>query len=914
MGAVPRVQSPWENIAPFMTRHSRPLGTREAALVGPRNGNVRPAPIRNHEVRGGATWLVASFLLSVIAGLFPLPTRAAFTELGSSLSLVGPHSMSYAGGWVDADGDGTHDLYAGNHWRGPADFYRCLPNGTFEEDDEQYGTGNSDRHDQIWGDFDNDGAPDQYISHGAGYPGTQANELFWNRGNSQFLEGAGPAGVQDEFGRGREITLADFDDDGWLDIYICNDFRAGFPKPNRLYFNNSDGTFTQHPNVDNVFVTRIHCAAADYDGDGLPDLAVSTPQFQNGELYRNLGGGSFVDVTASAFPGIPLPLKQAQGLSWADYDDDGDVDLLACGGNFPFWDYAALEGDSVRFYVSCDPTESKSIRMVTSADSVTIYGAKSDFQALNCFYGGAGAGSSTFPLKLSLAEVSDVPPAILGNAEGIFVWSKPAGADSDSLYLVIRGGPSAIVEIGGDIRTNAPGIISWTKDSFDPKPPFATADWKNRLFRNEGNGTFAEVTATAFDVNPSDVCASGAAWGDYDNDGDLDVYVANQGTVETKNQADYLYRNNDDGTFTEVGAVEGVQGSTEGMTDGGAFGDYNGDGALDLFVYHGAEYPPFAVGPREMFRNEGNSNHWMILELQGIVSNGSGIGARLRFVSPSGVQYRHVLGESDNGYSNFNGVHVGFGGDAVCDTLTVEWPSGQVDTHLGVAADTKWFAIEGEGLRPLANPQLVLGTTAHADTVAQGVLAGFTIPLSNSGGAAAHYSTAVSECSGAPAPWLTVTHAAGALWPGTAPIADVSIDTSGLPFGPHCARIVYTSNSAASPDTVNIDLLVVDPASTGVGDRPLPTEFAVSPPRPNPARGVSRVELALPRSASVEVTVFDVAGHLVRRLAEGVYPAGYHALTWDRQDSRGRRVGPGAYFVRAKAGTAAGVQKLIVLD
>ncbi len=856
----------------------------------------------------------ASLLLTLVFAGGAGPAAAAFTDATAAYGLVDVDRMSYAATWSDFDGNGTQDLYVGNHWKGPADLYRNDGASGLADDSEHLGVGNSDRHDALWGDFDNDGAPDQYISHGAGYPGTQDKELFWNRGNSVFEEGALAAGVQDPVGRGRELTLADFDNDGWLDLFVTNDFRAGFPKPNRLFFNDGDGTFTQYPNNDAVFVSRIHCGSADYDLDGLPDLAVSTPQFQNNELYRNLGGGSFVDVTAAAFPGLTLPLKQAQGLSWADYDDDGDPDLLTCGGNFPFWDFVALEGDSIRFYSRIDAGASKTIQFVTDADTVTIFAASSEFHPVDCFTGGGGASSTTYPLSVPVANLVGVPPALLTDADGVFAWSRPAAAGTDSVYVVLRAPPGDLLEIGGDVRGSAGPPLWWSSGFFLPAPPFALADWTNRLFRNNGNGTFAEVTSTAFAVNGPRVCSTAACWGDYDNDGRLDVFVANSGTVETKNQPDYLYRNNGDGTFTEVAALEGVQGPIAGMTDGGAWGDVNDDGFLDLFVNNGAEHPPFGIGQRQFFLNAPNGNHWMMLELQGIASNGSGIGSRIRFVSASGTRWRSLLGESDNGYAPFHGIHVGLGADAVCDTMEIHWPSGQIDTHVAVAADAKWFAIEGQALRPLANPTLVLGTTAVADTVKQDSLLQVPLPLSNSGGAAVHYTVTVEECGNRPAPWLSLDRWSGPLWPGSTPTLQLTVDPSTLPLGTACGLVLFTSNGSTSPDTVRVEVLVTDPDATGVEAFSLPTRFDLAPPRPNPTRRESMVRLALDRAAQVDVSVFDLAGHRVRRLAEGTLPAGFHPLVWDGADERGRRAAPGAYFVRAVAGAASRTQKLILLD
>jgi hypothetical protein len=855
---------------------------------------------------------LALFLLASLAEA----ASAAFTDTTVQYGISIAPTMSYAASCPDYNGDGIDDLYVGNHWKGPADLYFGLFSGGLIEDSEQYGSGNSDRHDQVWGDFDNDGAPDQYISHGAGWPGTQEKELFWNLGNSVFLEGAAAAGVDDEFGRGREATLADFNNDGWLDFFTVNDFRPGFPRPNRLWWNNGNKTFSEAANDSAVYVTRIHCSSADYNLDGYPDIAVSTPQFQNGELYRNNGNGTFSDVTVSAFPGISLPLKQAQGLSWADYDNDGDLDLFAVGGNTPMWDYCALEADSIRFHAPLEPAETKTVQMITDARTMSLFAAKSDFSALVCYFGGSGASTTTFPMTVSTTTLDGVPPAILTDAYGVFMWSAEKTATLDSIYVVIRGPVSANIEIGGDVQPLDGTILSWEKGNFPPPPPFTVANWTDRLYRNNGNGTFTEVTSTAFapGANSDRANGAGATWADFDNDGWIDVFVANEGTIEIANQPDYLFRNNGNGTFTEVAATQGVQGPSVGMSDGGAWGDLNNDGFLDLFVNHGAEFPPFGIGSRYLYINTPNANHWLKLELQGIQSNGSGIGARLRFKCATGTRWRTMLGETDVGYGGPMAIHVGLGADTVCDSLQIFWPSGQIDTHVDVAADTKYFAIEGQPLRLLANPHLVLETTAVADTISQAEAKTFPIHLSNSGGAAVHYTVEIKNCAGQPTPWLTISPNFGAIWPGSTPTLTLAANPASLPFGPQCAYVIFHSNDGADADTVNVNLLIYDPNATGVETSATPTRFELENPRPNPMSHDSRTVLALPRQTVVEVAVFDLAGHRVKSLLQGTQPAGYHALTWDGRDERGRRSSPGVYFVRAVAGAESRSRKLILLD
>ena len=524
------------------------------------------------------------------------------------------------------------------------------------------------------------------------------------------MEGATAAGADGVvapgvFSRGRECTFADFDLDGALDIYVVNAFRTGHPPPSAFYWNDGDGTFTrQQPTPLNA--ANPHCSSADYNGDGFADIVVTSPFDANGNLYRNNGNRTWTNVTAAAFPGISLPLRTAQGISWADYDDDGDLDLLVLGGDGNFWDFAAIEADSARFLIVAPLSQTKLVHIVTTGDSVTIFCQRHDFSYPTCYYGSAGSFTSIFPRTLSMAQISGVPPNYSQDVGGFFLWRSSAGA-ADSVHLAGKSSSTQSLNAGGWMRTPGGTITSLASEGFAPPPPQASGDLSDRLYRNEGNGTFTEVTATALLSNDPDANGYGAAWADYDNDGRIDVYIANGGTVETGNQPNQLYRNQGNGTFIDVAAAEGVQGTSPGISEGATWGDPNGDGFLDLFVNNGHESPPFGHGLREFYRNTPNGNHWITLQLRGLQSNGSGIGARVRVVGATGTRRRTLSGDSDSAYSNFLGIHVGLGSDTVCNLLEVTWPSGQVDQHTNVAADQRYLAVEGEALRPFGNPELL---------------------------------------------------------------------------------------------------------------------------------------------------------------------------------------------------------------
>ena len=853
--------------------------------------------------------VLASLACSLAA---PSPARAGFTDFTVAWGVAAGDSMSYSASFTDFDGDGDLDFYVNNHWKGRANLYRNEAGAGFLDVGNFFGPGNADRHDNLWADLDNDGDPDQYHLHGR----EQANDLWWNVSPGVWVEDAAAAGVQDLDGRGREIAAADFDRDGWLDIFVANDYRPGYPKPNVLFWNEKDGTFFAQSGSDTIFTPRVHASAVDYDLDGWTDLILTNPPYQAGEIYRNNGNYTFTDVTATALAGLGQPLLHGQGLSWGDYDDDGDLDLFVSSGNRGIWDYIALEADSARFNAGVDLGTEKSFRVTSLGDSLRLSWETGDWQPVKLFYGPGGDSTTVSPLSVALADIAGQPPALALGGRGLYLW-KVSGVPNDFVRVKMIAGTGADLIVGGGMRINGGGPIEITSTDLDPPPAYSTADWSNRLLRNEGNGTFSEVTGTALSVNGSDRNSMGATWGDYDNDGHLDLYVSNGGTIVTRNQPNYLYRNQGDGTFTESAAVEKVDGSSRGMSDGAIWGDVNGDGFLDLYVDNGAEHPPFGVGPRQLFLNEPNGNHWLALILRGLGGeNGTAIGARVRIRTSAGVQWRSVLGETDNCFGNGPRVHFGLGSVTLIDTLQVYWPSGAQSVFTYVPADKPYVAIPGKPLRNVANPNVVVARAPIDIDMPVGRVWNYEVPLDNYGGKASAFTVAIEDCAGQPINWANLNVSAGAVWPGGTDEAPpiLTLNSFGLSPGQYCGRVIFQSSGVTGPDTLALDIQVSDPAVGVSAASGRPDHFALSAPAPNPTARATTLSLALPRAVAVDVTVHDVSGRRVATLLAGVQDAGVRPVRWNGRTTEGAPAAAGIYLIRARAGDDRAVRKVILRD
>ena len=219
--------------------------------------------------------------------------------------------------------------------------------------------------------------------------------------------------------------------------------------------------------------------------------------------------------------------------------------------------------------------------------------------------------------------------------------------------------------------------------------------FKQTLYRNNGDGTFTDVTDQAGLGSISNNRA--AAWGDFDNDGFLDLYVVDSGSDPEGKGPNYLYRNNQDGTFTDVASSAGVEDLVMSRGRGAAWGDYDNDGFLDLFVTNGEDGTLFIEGPQILYQNEGNGNSWLKIKLIGTTSNRQGLGANVTIQIGQTMQYRQANGAEGHFLSQGTGpLHFGLGQATVVDQITVNWPSGLNQILSNISANQEVTVIEGQ--------------------------------------------------------------------------------------------------------------------------------------------------------------------------------------------------------------------------
>jgi ASPIC/UnbV protein/VCBS repeat protein len=610
-----------------------------------------------------------------------------FTDATGSagVSLTAPQ---WGGVWGDYDGDGLQDFYAGNHFDTP-NLYHNNGDGAFTDVRAQAGikSGPDDWHGAAWGDANNDGKLDLYVVTGQAVNGS---DFYVNNGNGTFTERAQTAGVKNDPGRGRESCWFDYDLDGDLDLFVANENKT--TAPTVLYRNNNDGTFTDVAAQAGVAITTgvKGVACTDYDRDGYPDLlmvgTISSGTGLGFELYRNPGNSTFVKrTTAAGFSKKHYP----QSAAWGDYDNDGDLDLYFTRGDNGFEDKLVWNTKKITAIVSPPNSGEEGLTFSTTDPAVTFDLWLSDRKQLTkeVTFGSTNKHPSAVPFTLNTTTSHIGKPSYTpGVTEGTFIWR-----DSPTAPWNIRWSRSGsrIYDAVGVLTT--PGEFSGVGSIGFDVP--STTTKKNALYKNNGNGTFTEVTNAA-GMEDSLSNSRDAQWIDFDNDGDLDLYVTNHGNTYIGNEPNRLYRNNGNGTFTEVATTVGLLGPTEGNDTCSAWADYNNDGFLDAYVAN-ATWTGYLAGPHKLYRNGGNSNHWLQIRLVGVISNRLGVGAKVKVTTGALTQFREVGVDATGACRNSLLAHFGLQQSTQVDVIIVTWPSGIVQTLQNIAADQVLVITEG---------------------------------------------------------------------------------------------------------------------------------------------------------------------------------------------------------------------------
>ena len=447
-----------------------------------------------------------------------------------------------------------------------------------------------------------------------------------------------------------------------------------------LFWNSNPSIYKGVPG--NQFVTETNAISnqgicfgntwADYDNDGDIDCYISGASTTGGFLYRNDGGGVFTKITSGTM-GDSL-FNKSWGCAWGDYDNDGFVDLvLAVANNF-----AGMNTVNRFYHNNGDGT-------FTLIDTTQIT---------------AVVGPYTIPTWNDYDLDGDID---------LFIGSGPANGVGARDYLfhnyLKETGTAYFDRIDtGSLGTDIVDGQVWNWIDYDNDGDldgFLTnysSNIHNNLYRNEGNYYFKRMTSGEVGSIVSDPGAYlSNIWQDFDNDSDVDCIVTRDGS-----QTCYYYNNDGDGTFTRVDTNQ-ITTSTGGNF-GATAGDYDKDGDMDVYVLG-------TNATKGLFKNEiSNGNSWVSITCQGIAgangSNKSAIGVVVRAkatINGTPVwQIRQISAQNSFNCQNALDAHFGFGNATVIDSIEIRWTGTITDVYTNVAINSFYNAIEGQSLNPVS--------------------------------------------------------------------------------------------------------------------------------------------------------------------------------------------------------------------
>ena len=528
---------------------------------------------------------------------------------------------------------------------------------------------------------------------------------------------------------GSGVCLIDYDNDGWLDIYLVNgstfDALDGKEEPPHaaLFHNNHDGTFTDVSAQAGVTNDRwgYGCSTADYDNDGWPDLFVGN--YGKNRLYHNNHDGTFTDVAEKA--GVQLG-NWSSGSAWGDYDGDGLLDLYVSGYVHFDRDNLPIGGSKAMNYAFCQyrgvavncgprglPGEADHLFHNNGDGTFTDVTAKTGVEDKRPYYG--------FTSIFISLKGNGRPDLVVGNdSEPNYLYiNKGDGTFDDQSYLsgfALNEDGREIASMGiaaGDYENN--GLIDFFVTDFGD-------DYKV-LYRNDGDDSFSDVS---YPVGIAQTTIPFVGWGDgfidYDNDGWLDLFMVNGHVYPQVDQHPWgttfaerslLFHNVPDPgrkarRFEYVPPVKG-----SGLADviparGAAFGDLFNDGKIDVIINP-------IDGPPVLLRNVNpDHHHWVEVQLVGGPKSPRDATCATAYLTANGMRQRQdVLASGSYISANDRRLHFGLGDATNAGSLEIHWPSGDKETLKLPAVDRIYTITQGKGITGALCGGRSCETTAH---------------------------------------------------------------------------------------------------------------------------------------------------------------------------------------------------------
>jgi enediyne biosynthesis protein E4 len=504
---------------------------------------------------------------------------------------------------------------------------------------------------------------------------------------------------------GSGVALLDYDNDGWLDIYLVNgstyDAENGKATPPHaaLFHNNRDGTFTDVATKAGVSNERwgFGVAVGDYDNDGWPDLYVTN--FGKNRLYHNNHDGTFTDVAEKA--GVALG-NWSTGPTFGDYDGDGRLDLFVPGYVHYDLKRPPIPGTAMVAFPSCEFRGLKVMcgprGLIGEPDHLFHNNGDGTFTDVS---GKAGVGdkNSSYGLTAIFADLNNdgkVDLAVANDSTPNYLYiNKGDGTFEDASYA----SGYALNENGKETASMGIAVGDYLNNGWLDLYNTVFSDDYNPLYRNEGDANFTDVS---YPSRIAEVTIPFLGWGtgflDYDNDGWLDLLAVNGHVYPDVDKSDWgttfaqrplLFHNLKAGKFEVIPPVKRTGLAMTLVGRGAAFGDLFNDGKTDLVINQ-------LEGPPVLLRNVSPDRHqWVGLKLIGAgKSPRDAVGATI-YLSAGGIrQRRDVMSGGSFASSNDQRLHFGLGDSASVDQVEVHWPDKLVQRIKLPAGVDRYYSIE----------------------------------------------------------------------------------------------------------------------------------------------------------------------------------------------------------------------------
>ena len=675
-----------------------------------------------------------AFILILLPALISLASAQVLFE--DKTSTAGPFHTgeSWGSSWGNLNNDLYPDLFVSNHGM-TSSIYRNNGDGTFTDvivsadlDQKLVKAGDidtnlADIHGGTWADFDNDGDQDLFVARSS-----QDGQifLFENDGNGNLSQNHSDYGIPiDDTLAGRMAILFDYNGDGLLDFtYAANG--SGMPLFKRqgnnfVYAQNEAGIVNQCSRNIYGLASRL------FDSGNL--IYVCLDPSEIAQRAYDTSTIPFTDVTSSIDR-----IGTWSDAVLADVDNNGALDLIATTGKSRPNGVKRISSQRIESWVSVTSGQEKKITFKSDAEiTVNLYSRKvasknqsNGDQYDRILIGSNGSFPASLPITLNPSNPNHQGVRANRNPLGAYMGYDPA-AQEWTIYLSAANNSDLVYFTFNGTGLTTPSMTGLTGVD-GPRTP--------KILLN--NGTKLEDTPGARGLE-SVMCGAVAAE-DFDNDMDVDLYLVCRTSLE--NLANRFYWNDGDGTFTpgDVHGAEGIVGmgveSRTGTGDMATTADYDADGFMDIFLTNGNRiFPHFRKdgftggGPDQLFRNQGNSNHWLEIDLQGVNSNRDAFGAKVSVTAGGVTQLREQNGKYHRVSHDHQRLHFGLGSNASA-TVTIDWPDGTVDVHNNVTADKLYLAIQNGTIQAQNPSGQGVSISIAGQTVTEGGSAQMTISLS----------------------------------------------------------------------------------------------------------------------------------------------------------------------------------------